>query len=308
MTAQRQKCDAVEKQQRRRGFGSRVQGAEFENTALKARIACRSRLWDFFLPCVGLLRLRRVKESASEKTQGGDSFVVWQRKRRRKRPEWCLGQSSELDWEPWQALGCVAVRCGLATAQQQRGTHPPSPDRARSQQHAPSQPRSHTTLLKCFKSSLGSPGQCNLQHLQVAYLARPAHRPSLSHLFALPNSSAPAHWSPVVPEHLTDLASSPSSLGPPLPACQKHPRPPTNTPQVGSVVFSGDRPKNYNFIIESADKDENIRVPAVANITDEMRTIMPLTPDWTYWPDYDRVSRAGSSSGPAGSRRRQSLA
>lgn len=112
----------------------------------------------------------------------------------------------------------------------------------------------------------------------------------------------------MVPEHLTDLASSPSSLGPPLPACQKHPRPPTNTPQVGSVVFSGDRPKNYNFIIESADKDENIRVPAVANITDEMRTIMPLTPDWTYWPDYDRVSRAGSSSGPAGSRRRQSLA
>lgn len=60
--------------------------------------------------------------------------------------------------------------------------------------------------------------------------------------------------------------------------------------QVGSVVFSGDRPKNYNFIIESADKDENIRLPAVANITDEMRSLMPLTPDWTYWPDYDRVS------------------
>jgi hypothetical protein len=61
-------------------------------------------------------------------------------------------------------------------------------------------------------------------------------------------------------------------------------------------VFSGDRPKNLNFIIESADKDENIRVPAVANITDEMRTIMPLTPDWTYWPDYERVS-TGSRTG-----------
>jgi hypothetical protein len=60
-------------------------------------------------------------------------------------------------------------------------------------------------------------------------------------------------------------------------------------------VFSGDRPKNLNFIIESADKDENIRVPAVANITDEMRTIMPLTPDWTYWPDYERVSRGGGT-------------
>ena len=59
------------------------------------------------------------------------------------------------------------------------------------------------------------------------------------------------------------------------------------------MVFSGDRPKNYNFIIEAADKDENIRVPAVANITDEMRNIMPLTPDWTYWPDYERVRGAG---------------
>lgn len=59
--------------------------------------------------------------------------------------------------------------------------------------------------------------------------------------------------------------------------------------QVGSVVFSGDRPKDYKFIIEAADKDENIRVPAAANITDEMRNIMPLTPDWTYWPDYERV-------------------
>lgn len=57
------------------------------------------------------------------------------------------------------------------------------------------------------------------------------------------------------------------------------------------MVFSGDRPRNYNFIIEAADKDENIRVPAVANITDEMRNIMPLTPDWTYWPDYERVSQ-----------------
>lgn len=57
---------------------------------------------------------------------------------------------------------------------------------------------------------------------------------------------------------------------------------------VGSLVFSGDQPKNYNFIIEAADRDDNIRVPAAANITDEMRQIIPLTPDWTYWPDYER--------------------
>jgi hypothetical protein len=62
------------------------------------------------------------------------------------------------------------------------------------------------------------------------------------------------------------------------------------------VVFSGDRPKNYNFIIEAADRDENIRVPAVANITDEMRNIMPLTPDWTYWPDYERVRQPASKT------------
>lgn len=56
-------------------------------------------------------------------------------------------------------------------------------------------------------------------------------------------------------------------------------------------MFSGDQPKNYNFIIEEADRDDNIRVPAAANITDEMRQIIPLTPDWTYWPDYERVSQ-----------------
>lgn len=56
-------------------------------------------------------------------------------------------------------------------------------------------------------------------------------------------------------------------------------------------MFSGDRPKNYKFITESADKDENIRTPAVANINDEMRRLIPLTPEWTCWPDYDRVSR-----------------
>jgi hypothetical protein len=64
------------------------------------------------------------------------------------------------------------------------------------------------------------------------------------------------------------------------------------------VVFSGDRPKDYKFIIEAADRDENIRVPAAANITDEMRNIMPLTPDWTYWPDYERVRMTNTQQRP----------
>ncbi|KAF8055094.1 SYT1 [Scenedesmus sp. PABB004] len=57
---------------------------------------------------------------------------------------------------------------------------------------------------------------------------------------------------------------------------------------VGSVVFSGDRPKDYGFIVEAADRNDNIRTPAAANVTDEMRNIVPLTPEWTTWPDYDR--------------------
>lgn len=54
-------------------------------------------------------------------------------------------------------------------------------------------------------------------------------------------------------------------------------------------MFSGDRPKDFGFITEAADKNDNIRTPAAANITDEMRSIIPLTPEWTYWPDYERV-------------------
>eukprot|EP00879_Flechtneria_rotunda_P030315 GHRR01032936.1.p1 GENE.GHRR01032936.1~~GHRR01032936.1.p1 ORF type:complete len:358 (+),score=59.35 GHRR01032936.1:742-1815(+) len=57
---------------------------------------------------------------------------------------------------------------------------------------------------------------------------------------------------------------------------------------IGSTVFSGDRPKDYTFLTEAADKNDNIRTPAVANVTDEMRNIIPLTPEWTYWPDYER--------------------
>lgn len=60
--------------------------------------------------------------------------------------------------------------------------------------------------------------------------------------------------------------------------------------QIGTVVFSGDRPKDFGFITEAADKNDNIRTPACANVTDEMRNIIPLTPEWTFWPDYDRVS------------------
>ena len=61
------------------------------------------------------------------------------------------------------------------------------------------------------------------------------------------------------------------------------------SPQLGAAVFSGDRPKDYKYITEAADRDDNIRTPASANITDKMRGIIPLTPEWTTWPDYDRV-------------------
>eukprot|EP00882_Tetradesmus_deserticola_P015191 GHRQ01016176.1.p1 GENE.GHRQ01016176.1~~GHRQ01016176.1.p1 ORF type:complete len:457 (+),score=182.70 GHRQ01016176.1:470-1840(+) len=57
---------------------------------------------------------------------------------------------------------------------------------------------------------------------------------------------------------------------------------------IGSAVFSGDRPKDFNFITETADRNDNIRTPACANVTDEMRNMIPLTPEWTFWPDYDR--------------------
>jgi hypothetical protein len=63
----------------------------------------------------------------------------------------------------------------------------------------------------------------------------------------------------------------------------------THQSQIGSAVFSGDRPKDFNFITEAADKNDNIRTPACANVTDEMRNMIPLTPEWTFWPDYDRV-------------------
>ncbi|KAI8467075.1 MAG: C2 domain-containing protein [Monoraphidium minutum] len=57
---------------------------------------------------------------------------------------------------------------------------------------------------------------------------------------------------------------------------------------LGAAVFQGDRPKDFKFITEAADRDDNIRTPASANINDEMRKIIPLTPEWTFWPDYDR--------------------
>eukprot|EP00878_Enallax_costatus_P009636 GHUV01010067.1.p1 GENE.GHUV01010067.1~~GHUV01010067.1.p1 ORF type:complete len:515 (+),score=110.80 GHUV01010067.1:357-1901(+) len=57
---------------------------------------------------------------------------------------------------------------------------------------------------------------------------------------------------------------------------------------IGSAVFSGDRPKDFGFITEAADRNDNIRTPAAANVTEEMRRIIPLTPEWTYWPDYER--------------------
>lgn len=67
--------------------------------------------------------------------------------------------------------------------------------------------------------------------------------------------------------------------------------------QIGSLVFSGDRPRDYEFITEAADKNDSIRTPAAANVTHEMRQIIPLTPEWTFWPDYDRVCAAAHSTG-----------
>ena len=58
--------------------------------------------------------------------------------------------------------------------------------------------------------------------------------------------------------------------------------------QLGGLVFSQDRPRDYKFLIADADRDDNIRTPVVANINDEMRGLIPLTPEWTTWPDYDR--------------------
>jgi hypothetical protein len=59
-------------------------------------------------------------------------------------------------------------------------------------------------------------------------------------------------------------------------------------------VFSGDRPKDFKFITEAADRDENIRTPASANVNDDMRRLIPLTPEWTFWPDFDRVRPAAA--------------
>ncbi|GBF88447.1 hypothetical protein Rsub_01160 [Raphidocelis subcapitata] len=57
---------------------------------------------------------------------------------------------------------------------------------------------------------------------------------------------------------------------------------------LGAAVFAGDLPKSYKLITEAADRDDNIRTPAVAAISDNMRKLLPLTPEWTKWPDYDR--------------------
>ncbi len=75
----------------------------------------------------------------------------------------------------------------------------------------------------------------------------------------------------------------------PKPHPTPHPHRPKPHPQLGAAVFAGDRPKDFKFITEAADRDDTIRTPASANISDEMRRLIPLTPEWTFWPDYDRV-------------------
>lgn len=78
---------------------------------------------------------------------------------------------------------------------------------------------------------------------------------------------------------------------------QQQPRPtPTQTKppqQLGGLVFAGDRPRDLKFVTEAADRDDNVRTPAAANVSDAMRALLPLTPEWTSWPDYDRVRTCG---------------
>lgn len=82
--------------------------------------------------------------------------------------------------------------------------------------------------------------------------------------------------------------------------------PPAHPPlsaQLGSMIFKQDLPRDYNFITEAADKDDNVRVPAVATVDTEMRNLLPLTPEWTTWPDYDRVSVQTAAPGRTGGAR-----
>jgi hypothetical protein len=64
-------------------------------------------------------------------------------------------------------------------------------------------------------------------------------------------------------------------------------------------VFKGDRPKDFKFLTEAADRDDNIRTPAASNVGEGMRKLLPLTPEWTRWPDYDRVRGFGGRMGMA---------
>lgn len=57
---------------------------------------------------------------------------------------------------------------------------------------------------------------------------------------------------------------------------------------LGTAIFSQDRPRSFKFITAAADADENIRTPACAAVDASMRALLPLTPDWTSQPDYER--------------------
>lgn len=80
--------------------------------------------------------------------------------------------------------------------------------------------------------------------------------------------------------HSTPPAAHPSSLSPS--------QTPKNQQQLGYSIFSQDRPRSYKFITAAADADENIRTPAVATVDSAMRALLPLTPEWTSQPDYER--------------------
>jgi hypothetical protein len=55
------------------------------------------------------------------------------------------------------------------------------------------------------------------------------------------------------------------------------------------MLFEGDRPQDFRIVTEAGDHDENLRCPAVPVIDDRVRSLIPMTPEWTTWPDYSRV-------------------
>lgn len=56
---------------------------------------------------------------------------------------------------------------------------------------------------------------------------------------------------------------------------------------MGSVIFSSADPKCFKHLDEAADSTAAEGVVPKGN---EVREILELSPHWTKWPDYERVS------------------